>query len=60
MMLSPSFTLTIFCTRLLDTTERVEILELHVDGAAFGRHPIIELHARSVPNLSGSELKEVR
>ena len=47
MMLSPSFTLTIFCTRLLDTTERVEILELHVDGAAFGRHPIIELHARS-------------
>ena len=46
-------------TQLLDTTERVEILELHVDGAAFGRHLIVELHARSVPNLSESELKEV-
>ena len=49
----------LFCTRgLLDTTERVEILELHVDGAACGCQPIVELHARSVPNLSGSELKE--
>lgn len=36
---------------VLHAAKWIEIFELHIDGTPFGRHPFIQLHTRSVPNL---------